>query len=132
VSFAAAVGNAACILTGRYIGNQRLKDAKTVYYMSLLLILIIESVIVAALLIWKVEIGHLFSIDDEVAIIVSNILPMLSVVLLTDAINGVSSATFYGIGRQKWKLYNSLVEVSKCLPSFRSYRILNSSRYSSS
>ncbi|KAL7506498.1 hypothetical protein ACHAXN_009692 [Cyclotella atomus] len=79
-------------------------------YMSLLLIFAIESVIVAALLIWKIEIGQLFSSDDEVTIIVSNILPMACFFLFTDAIVGVASATFYAIGRLKWKLYISLVE----------------------
>lgn len=83
--------------------------------MSLLLIFAIESVIVAALLIWKIEIGQLFSSDDEVTIIVSNILPMACFFLFTDAIVGVASATFYAIGRQKWKLYISLVEVSQLI-----------------
>jgi MATE family multidrug resistance protein len=94
-----AVGNAACILTGKYIGDQRPNEAKTSYYMSLLFIFVIESVIVAVLLIWKIEIGQLFSSDDEVAIIVSNILPMVCFFLFADAIIGVCAATFYGIGR---------------------------------
>jgi Na+-driven multidrug efflux pump len=110
-----AVGNAACILIGKYICDQRPNEAKTSYYMSLLLIFAIESVIVAALLIWKIEIGQLFSSDDEVTIIVSNILPMACFFLFTDAIVGVASATFYAIGRQKWKLYISLVEVSQLI-----------------
>lgn len=69
-----AVGNVSCIMIGEYIGDRRPKETKTTYYLSFLLIYIIESFIVAVLLIWKDEIGHLFSSDDEVATMLSNIL----------------------------------------------------------
>lgn len=57
----------------------------------------------------------LFSSDDEVATMLSNILMLPSYFLLTDAAIGITAGSFNGIGRQKWKLYTSIVEVSHAL-----------------
>jgi MATE family multidrug resistance protein len=93
------------------MGNMKPHVARSAFKLSLILIYIIQVVIITAAIIWRDDLAKLFSNDEEVAELVSSLVPILGISIICDATIGIASGTFYGLGRQKYVLYISLVQI---------------------
>jgi MATE family multidrug resistance protein len=104
VSFPFAIGNAASILVGTFIGEAKPIEAKKSFRVSLFFSYITQLIVISLLLCWRIELGKLFSNDDEVSNVVSRLIPIMCVFLINDASVATSGGVFRGLGRQKWIL----------------------------
>jgi MATE family multidrug resistance protein len=92
-------------MVGRSMGNMKPHIARLAFKLSLIFIYVIKVVIIIAALIWRDDLAKLFSNDEEVAELVSSWVPILCIDIINDAAIGISSGTFYGLGRQKYMMY---------------------------
>jgi Na+-driven multidrug efflux pump len=69
--------------------------ARLTLKLSLLFIYVIEAVVIIAALIWR----------EEVAELVSSLVPILCIETITDVPIAISSGVFYGLERQTYMLY---------------------------
>ncbi|KAL7478643.1 hypothetical protein ACHAW6_004402, partial [Cyclotella cf. meneghiniana] len=104
VSFPFAIGNAASILVGTFIGDAKPIEAKKSFHVSLLFSYITQLIVISVLLCWRIELGKLFSNDVDVSNVVSGLIPIMCVFLINDASVATSGGVFRGLGRQKWIL----------------------------
>eukprot|EP00804_Cyclotella_cryptica_P027763 CCRYP_009191-RA/>CCRYP_009191-RA protein AED:0.07 eAED:0.07 QI:1484/1/1/1/0/0/3/663/517 len=104
VSFPFAIGNAASILVGSFIGEAKPIEAKKSFHVSLFFSYITQLMVISVLLCWRIELGKLFSNDYQVSNVVSGLIPIMCVFLINDASVATSGGVFRGLGRQKWIL----------------------------
>ena len=104
VSFPFAIGNAASILVGGSIGEGKPCEAKRSFRVSLVFSYIVQLAVVSILLVLRNELPGLFSSDQEVAGVLSNLIPVMCVFLMFDASVATAGGIFRGLGKQKWIL----------------------------
>ena len=98
LSFPYAVRIAASIRVGQLIGDQRPQDAKRSAHTSYFLVGIIELVLIAIVLPCKDVLGKIFSSDEDVQKLVSQLIPISVIFMMGDSIQAriaVVSCSFY-------------------------------------
>jgi MATE family multidrug resistance protein len=114
MSFPFAVGIAASIRVGQLIGEQRATDARRSSHASLFFSVIIQTILSVVLLLCKDVLGHLFSTDEEVATLVSVLIPISCLFMMGDAVQGTIGGVFRGLGRQKFVLLLNILGFWVC------------------
>jgi MATE family multidrug resistance protein len=109
LSFPFAIGIAASIRVGQLIGNFNSKDAKRSSHSSYVLSIITQAVLIAILLPLKDVLGHLFSSDDDVANLVSELIPISCAFMIGDSFQATTGGVLRGLGRQKLVLWLNLL-----------------------
>jgi MATE family multidrug resistance protein len=104
LSFPFAIGIAASIRVGQLIGEQRATDARQSSHASFLFSGITQTILTVILLLCKDFLGHLFSNDEEVATMVSELIPISCIFMMGDAIQATIGGVLRGLGRQKFVL----------------------------
>jgi Na+-driven multidrug efflux pump len=54
--------------------------------------------------------GHFFSSDDDVAELLADSMPLVSIVILADAAIMLCNGASYGLGKQRWLVILNLME----------------------
>jgi MATE family multidrug resistance protein len=114
LSFPFAIGIAASIRVGQLIGEQRAEDARRSAHASFLFSGIIQAILTVILLLCKDVLGQLFSNDEEVAALVSELIPISCLFMMGDAIQATISGVFRGLGRQKFVLLLNILGFWVC------------------
>jgi MATE family multidrug resistance protein len=114
LSFPFAIGIAASIRVGQLIGEQRAEDARRSSHASFLFSGIIQTILTVILLLCKDVLGGLFSNDEEVANLVSELIPISCLFMMGDAIQATISGVFRGLGRQKFVLLLNILGFWVC------------------
>jgi len=109
LSFPFAVGIAASIRVGQLIGDQKSLDAKRSAYTSFGLSCTTQALLTVILLPCKDVLGDLFSSDEEVSHLVSQLIPISCVFMMGDAIQATTGGTLRGLGRQKLVLWFNIL-----------------------
>ncbi len=109
LSFPFAVGIATSIRVGQLIGEQKPLEAQRSSYTSFLLCAIIQLVLIAIIVPCRDFLGDLFSSDEEVAHLVSQLLPIQSVFLMGDAFLSWSGGVLRGLGSQRIVLFLNIL-----------------------
>jgi MATE family multidrug resistance protein len=109
LSFPFAIGIAASIRVGQLIGNSNSKDAQRSSHTSYVLSTITQAVLIAILLPLKDVLGHLFSSDDDVANLVSELIPISCIFMIGDSFQATTGGVLRGLGRQKLVLWLNLL-----------------------
>lgn len=105
LSFPFAVGIAASIRVGQLIGDQKSEDAKRSSHTSYFLGTTTQAILIVILWPCSNILGHAFSSDEEVAHLVSQLIPISCVFMMGDAVNAANGGIFRGLGRQKLALW---------------------------
>ncbi len=101
LSFPFAVGVAASIRVGQLIGEQRPIDAQRASHISFFLTATIQTALIAIVVPFRDAFGKLFSSDEEVAHLVSQLIPFSFAFMIGDAIESCAGGVLRGLGRQK-------------------------------
>lgn len=101
LSFPFAVGTAASIRVGQLIGEQKAIDAQRSSHTSFVISFIMQAVLIAIIVPFRDQLGNLFSSDEDVARIVSLLIPISFVFMMGDAIQSCAGGVLRGLGRQK-------------------------------
>ena len=101
LSFPFSVGIATSIRIGQLIGEQRPLDAQRSSHTSFFLCAIIQLVLIAIIVPCRDLLGDLFSSDEEVARLVSQLIPISFVFMMGDAIQSCAGGVLRGLGRQR-------------------------------
>lgn len=101
LSFPFAIGIAASIRVGQLIGEQKPADAQRSTRMSFLLTLAFQIILIAIIVPFKDSLGSLFTSDEEVANLVSEIIPIWCVFMIGDSVQAVTGGVLRGLGKQK-------------------------------
>eukprot|EP00551_Chaetoceros_affinis_P020420 CAMPEP_0203722186 /NCGR_PEP_ID=MMETSP0092-20131115/5442_1 /ASSEMBLY_ACC=CAM_ASM_001090 /TAXON_ID=426623 /ORGANISM="Chaetoceros affinis, Strain CCMP159" /LENGTH=573 /DNA_ID=CAMNT_0050602253 /DNA_START=14 /DNA_END=1735 /DNA_ORIENTATION=+ len=101
LSFSFAIGIATSIRVGLLIGEGNSADAKRSYIVSFLLTFVVQGVLIMILLLANDELGELFSSDDEVSHLVAQLIPLMVIFMLGDAVQSNTGGVLRGLGRQK-------------------------------
>ena len=101
-AFTVGFGNAATTLVGNKLGENNVPEAKA--YAKVCLITNFSFSVVGELLalIFRNQIGQLFSSDAKVQEIVSSVVPVIVIANIFDVNQGVFSRIIYGLGKQKY------------------------------
>mmetsp|Transcript_21373 Transcript_21373/g.36726 ORF Transcript_21373/g.36726 Transcript_21373/m.36726 type:complete len:512 (+) Transcript_21373:141-1676(+) len=96
-----AIGIAASIRVGQLIGDQRPIDAKKSSHSSFILSTSAQAIIIAIL--WPLAdvIGNAFSSDEDVANLVSDLIPISCIFMMGEAPQATTGGIFRGLGKQK-------------------------------
>eukprot|EP00579_Thalassiosira_antarctica_P027090 CAMPEP_0202002586 /NCGR_PEP_ID=MMETSP0905-20130828/8379_1 /ASSEMBLY_ACC=CAM_ASM_000554 /TAXON_ID=420261 /ORGANISM="Thalassiosira antarctica, Strain CCMP982" /LENGTH=521 /DNA_ID=CAMNT_0048559519 /DNA_START=49 /DNA_END=1611 /DNA_ORIENTATION=+ len=109
LSFPFAIGIATSIRVGQLIGDQKLVDAQRSAHTSVFLGCITQAILIVILLPCKDILGHLFSTDEEVSSLVSQLIPILCIFLMGDGVHATIGGVFRGLGRQKLVLWLNIL-----------------------
>ena len=109
LSFPFAIGIAASIRVGKLVGDQRPIDAKRSAYTSYLSSTIIYFIICVIILPCKDILGNLFSSDEDVANLVSQLIPISCIFMMGDSIQATTGGVLRGLGRQKLVLWLNIL-----------------------
>lgn len=109
LSFPFAIGIAASIRVGRLIGDQQPKDSQRSSHASLFLGTCVQSVLTVILWPCNEILGDLFSSDEEVSNLVSQLIPISCVFMLGDAWQATICGALRGLGRQKLVLWLNIL-----------------------
>lgn len=101
LSFPFAVGIAASIRVGQLIGDQKAADAKRSAHTSYFLSCITQAVLIVILWPCRDILGSLFSSDEDVAHLVSQLIPISCIFMIGDATQATTGGVLRGLGRQK-------------------------------
>jgi MATE family multidrug resistance protein len=96
------------------IGEQRAEDARRSSHASFLFSGIIQTILTVILLLCKDVLGHLFSNDEEVATMVSELIPISCIFIMGDGIQATIGGVFRGLGRQKFVLWLNILGFWVC------------------
>jgi len=109
LSFPFAIGIAASIRVGQLIGDSKAKGAKRSSHVSLCVAIILQTVL--GLILWPCAdiLGDLFSSDDEVSHLVSQLIPISCIFMIGDAGQAIAGGVLRGIGRQKHVLFLNIL-----------------------
>ena len=109
LSFPFATGIAASIHVGQWIGNGSTANAKRSSTVSCLLAVSVQAVLVIILLPSKHWLGNLFSSDEDVAALVSKLIPISCVFMLGDAVQATVGGVLRGLGRQRFVFFLNIL-----------------------
>ncbi|KAL7535805.1 hypothetical protein ACHAXR_006741 [Thalassiosira sp. AJA248-18] len=109
LSFPFAIGIAASIRVGQLIGDGKLKDAERSSHTSYILTCATQAALVLVLWLCKDILGNLFSSDEDVANLVSQLIPISCIFMMGDAFQATSGGVFRGLGRQKLVLWLNIL-----------------------
>ncbi len=101
LSFPFAIGIAASIRVGQLIGEQKPADAQRSTRMSFLLTLVFQITLIVIIVPFKDSLGSLFTIDQDVANLVAEIIPIWCVFMIGDSVQAVTGGVLRGLGKQK-------------------------------
>ena len=86
------------------IGERKSADAQRSAQTSFLLALVFQFILIAIMLPFKDSLGKLFTIDDDVANLVAEIIPIWCIFMIGDSVQAVTGGVLRGLGRQKLTL----------------------------
>jgi len=110
LSFPFAVGIAASIRVGQLIGEQRTDDARRSSYTSYALATIVQGILLLILWPCKDIVAKAFSGEhDDIANLVSQLIPLMCVFMMGDAIQATTCGILRGLGRQRLVLWLNLL-----------------------
>mmetsp|Transcript_17876 Transcript_17876/g.20646 ORF Transcript_17876/g.20646 Transcript_17876/m.20646 type:complete len:519 (-) Transcript_17876:709-2265(-) len=109
LSFPFAIGIASSIRVGQLTGEGRSSDAKRSSFISLLLTLVIQGLLIAILIPCRHVLGNMFSIDLDVSDLVSKLIPISCYFMIGDAIQANVGGTLRGLGQQKLVLALNII-----------------------
>ena len=109
LSFPFAVGIASSIRVGQLIGDRQPMDAKRSCYTSLGLSAGMQAILVIILLPCKDIIGDGFSNDQDVAKLVSELIPISCIFMMGDAVQATIGGALRGLGRQRLVLWLNIL-----------------------
>jgi len=103
------VGIASSIRVGQLIGDRQPMDAKRSCYTSLGLSAGMQAILVIILLPCKDIIGDGFSNDQDVAKLVSELIPISCIFMMGDAVQATIGGALRGLGRQRLVLWLNIL-----------------------
>jgi MATE family multidrug resistance protein len=109
LSFPFAIGIAASIRVGQWIGEGSTDNARRSSQVSFVLATIVQLILIAILLPSKDWLGNVFSSNDEVADLVSTLIPLSCVFMMGDAVQATVGGVMRGLGRQRLVLYLNIL-----------------------
>jgi len=109
LSFPFAIGTAASIRVGQLIGDQKSKDAQRSSHTSFFFSAITQAILIVILWPCKDILGNLMSSDEDVAHLVSQLIPISCVFMMGDAFQATTGGVFRGLGRQKLVLWLNIL-----------------------
>jgi multidrug resistance protein, MATE family len=92
---------AASAFTGKYLGQRKIISAKKQALMTILVDIVLTSLVVLFLGLFRTEIAQLFTGEPNVVKIIENTMWVLLIYIWFDTIHGVQSGIIRGLGRQK-------------------------------
>jgi len=101
LSFPFAVGIATSIRVGQLIGEGNPADAKRSCLVAYGINFLVQVVLIIILLPCSNVLGTVFSSDDEVANLISKLIPLSCIFMLGDAFQANTGGAMRGLGRQK-------------------------------
>ena len=105
LSFPFAIGVAASIRVGQWIGDGSPDNAQRSSFVSFLLSVTVQCVLIAILLPSRHWIGNLFSSDEQVSHLVTTLIPISCVFMLGDSVQATVGGIMRGLGRQRLVLF---------------------------
>ncbi len=105
LSFPFAVGIATSIRVGRLVGDQKLQEAQRSSHASFFIGVAIQAVLITIIVPCRNLLGDMFSSDEEVAHLTSQLLPIQSFFLMGNAFLSCSGGVLRGLGRQNCVLF---------------------------
>lgn len=109
LSFPFAIGIAASIRVGQWMGEGSIENARRSSLVSFLLATGVQLALIAIVLPCKDWLGKAFSSDDEVAELVSTLIPISCVFMMGDAAQATVGGVMRGLGRQRMVLYLNML-----------------------
>eukprot|EP00579_Thalassiosira_antarctica_P009915 CAMPEP_0201919222 /NCGR_PEP_ID=MMETSP0903-20130614/8177_1 /ASSEMBLY_ACC=CAM_ASM_000552 /TAXON_ID=420261 /ORGANISM="Thalassiosira antarctica, Strain CCMP982" /LENGTH=525 /DNA_ID=CAMNT_0048455703 /DNA_START=108 /DNA_END=1685 /DNA_ORIENTATION=+ len=109
LSFPFAIGIAASIRVGQLIGDQKLKDAQRSSHTSFFLSTSSQAILIVILWPCKDILGKLMSSDQDVANLVSQLIPIWCIYMMGDAVQATTGGVLRGLGRQKLVLFLNIL-----------------------
>ena len=109
LSFPFAIGIAASIRVGQLTGDGQSGDAQRSCAVSMGLATIVQAILVAILWPCRDIVGELFSSDEEVAALVTELIPLSCIFMMGDAIQAVTGGALRGLGRQTLVLFLNIL-----------------------
>ncbi|KAL7541350.1 hypothetical protein ACHAWF_006912, partial [Thalassiosira exigua] len=109
LSFPFAVGIAASIRVGQLIGDRRSEDARRSAHTSYVLSALLVAALIVILLPCREILGNLFSSDEDVAQLVSELIPISCIFMMGDSVQATTGGILRGLGRQKLVLWLNIV-----------------------
>lgn len=101
LSFPFAIGIAASIRVGQWLGDGKPADAKRSSVVSFLSAALVQMALIILLLPSNEWLGKIFSSNDEVADLVSKLIPISCVFMMGDAGQATVGGVMRGLGRQR-------------------------------
>jgi len=109
LSFPFAIGIAASIRVGQMIGDQKPKDAQRSTLTSLCISTGTQAILIIILWPCSEVLGNLFSSDEEVAHLVSQLIPILCVFMMGDSVQATIGGALRGLGKQTLVLWINIL-----------------------
>ena len=109
LSFPMALGIAASIQVGHLVGDRKSNDAKRSSHVSYFLGIAMQIIVLGILFLCKDILGNVFSSNEDIARLVSQLIPIMSGFLLGDAVQAVTCGVLRGLGRQKIVLWLNVI-----------------------
>lgn len=109
LSFPFAIGIAASIRVGQLIGDQKPKDAQRSAHTSYILSSFTQAALIVVLWPCNDVLAGLFSSDEDVANLVSQLIPISCIFMMGDAVLATTGGVLRGLGRQKIVLWLNIL-----------------------
>lgn len=109
LSFPFAVGVSATIRVGQLIGEQKSRDAQRSSNAFFFLTITIQAALVAIVVPFRDKLGTLFSGNEDVAHLVSQLIPFSLAFMIGDSVESCAGGVLRGLGRQKIVLALSIL-----------------------
>lgn len=109
LSFPFAIGVATSIQVGQLIGEGSVKDAQRSCVVSFFLTFAVQGMLI--ILVWPSSgiLGDLFSNDEDVSQLVSELIPLSCIFMMGDAIQSNAGGALRGLGEQKLLLVLNII-----------------------
>ena len=108
-SFPFAVGIATSIRIGQLIGEGSAADAKRSSTVSFVLTIALQGALIAIVMPISDQLGKLFSNDEDVSRLVTQLIPLSCIFMLGDAIQSNAGGVLRGLGQQKLLLLLNII-----------------------
>lgn len=101
LSFPFAIGVATSIRVGQLIGEESARDAQRSCIVSFLLTFAVQGILI--IILWPISniLGDLFSTDEEVSDLISQLIPLSCIFMMGDAIQSNAGGALRGLGEQR-------------------------------
>ncbi len=109
LSFPFAIGVAASIRVGQWIGEGSPDNAQRSSLVSLILSVTVQCILIAVVLPSKYWIGEIFSSNEEVSDLVTVLIPISCVFMLGDSVQATVGGVMRGLGRQRLVLFLNIL-----------------------